>query len=227
MRLADKEGRRLLKISENFKNLNKSTNQLTRQNLPPGDQTQSKFASVLDTFGKAGQSKASPEVKNLAPLTLQDYRDQAIRVRQKNFSVKAPTDKPARPTKDDLEAPEQIRKAIDDSARKFKLPVQLVTAIIKVESNFNPRAVSSEGARGLMQLMPTTAERLGVRNSFDITQNINGGCKYLKGLLERFDGNLELAVAAYNAGPGAVAKYGKVPPYRQTQDYVKKVLAYC
>lgn len=216
-----------MKISGNAGNLSKPANQSTRQNLPLGNQTQSKFASVLDSFGKAGHSKASPEVKNLAPLTIEDYRNQALPVRLRKFSVKSLANKTARPTKDDLNAPEQIQKAIDDSARKFKLPVQLVTAIIKVESNFNPRAVSSEGARGLMQLMPSTARNLGVRNAFDITQNINGGCKYLKGLLEQFDGNLELAVAAYNAGPGAVEKYGRVPPYKETQNYVKRVLAYC
>lgn len=215
-----------MKITGNAGNLNKATNRGARQNLPADSQIQSKFASVLDAFGKAGPSKATSEVKTLSPLTLDDYRNQAVRVRPRTLNAQTLTDRPARPTDDDLRVPDQMQKVIHESARRHKLPVKLVTAIIKVESNFNPRAVSSEGARGLMQLMPTTAEQLGVRNSFDIAQNINGGCKYLREMLERFDGNLKLALAAYNAGPGAVEKYGKVPPYRETQDYVKKVLAY-
>jgi soluble lytic murein transglycosylase-like protein len=217
-----------LKIKENSKVLNKLSDQHTRQNLPTGSQDQTKFVTLISAFGKAGLPKApSSEVKLLAPLTLEDYRNQAIRVRVRSYVSRVFTGITESTKKGDLKAPEQIQKVIEGAARRFHLPTELVAAIIKVESNFNPRAVSSEGARGLMQLMPTTAEDLGVRDSFDIRENINGGCRYLKEMLCRFNGKLELALAAYNAGPGAVEKYGKIPPYKETQDYVKKVLARC
>jgi soluble lytic murein transglycosylase-like protein len=225
--MRNEERRRLVKIDGNSKDLNKLADQLKRKNLPTGAQDQLKFTSLLNAFGKAGQSKGQSEVKKLTPLTLEDYRNQAMPVRLRVFMPRVSVRSTVSVTRDDLQAPEQIQKVIEDAARKFNLPTKLVKAVIKVESNFDPRAVSPKGARGLMQLMPTTAEDLGVRNSFDIRENINGGCRYLRELLDRFDGNLKLAVAAYNAGPAAVEKYGRIPPYNETQDYVKKVLAFC
>lgn len=105
------------------------------------------------------------------------------------------------------------------------LDPDLVHAVISVESGGNPDAVSPKGAMGLMQLMPGTADELGVIDPMEPTDNIRGGVKYLAGLLDRFDGNLEYALAAYNAGPGAVQKYGGIPPYLETRQFVKKVLA--
>jgi hypothetical protein len=101
----------------------------------------------------------------------------------------------------------------------------LIRAIIQVESQFDRLAVSTAGARGLMQLMPATARSMGVTDSFDARQNIFGGARYLKQLLGRYSGDVSLAAAAYNAGEGAVAKYNGVPPYRETQGYVRKVNA--
>jgi soluble lytic murein transglycosylase-like protein len=113
---------------------------------------------------------------------------------------------------------------IQEHATRQSLRPELVRAVIQVESGFNPRALSPKGAMGLMQLMPATARSLGVNNPWDPAQNIRGGTDYLRHLLDEYDGNEELALAAYNAGSGAVAKYGRrVPPYRETRDYVRKV----
>ena len=113
--------------------------------------------------------------------------------------------------------------AIDEAAHLYNLDPNLIRAIIRAESAFNPFAVSRAGAQGLMQLMPAVAEELNVLDPFDPRQNIFGGARYLRWLLDRNDGNLDLAVASYNAGPGAVARYNGSPPYRETRNYVKKV----
>lgn len=114
--------------------------------------------------------------------------------------------------------------SIQRYAKRYGVSPHLVKAIISVESCFDDRAISRAGARGLMQLMPTTAQRLGVENSFDYDDNIRGGVKYYAQLLRRFERSDKLALAAYNAGPGAVEKHGGVPPYRETQKYVRRVL---
>ena len=113
---------------------------------------------------------------------------------------------------------------IKQAASRYGVPERLVSAIIRAESDFNPHAVSSKGARGLMQLMPQTASMLGVRNSFDPGENIDGGVRHLRGLLDQF-GNVSLAVAAYNAGSQAVTYYRGVPPYPETHAYVSRILA--
>lgn len=115
---------------------------------------------------------------------------------------------------------------IEMIATRYNIKPELIAAIIWQESRGNPHAVSHCGARGLMQLMPATAADLGVSDSFDSQQNINGGTKYFAWLLEKMNGNIKLALASYNAGPGAVHKYGDVPPFKETQTYVIKVLKY-
>jgi membrane-bound lytic murein transglycosylase B len=114
-------------------------------------------------------------------------------------------------------------KLIDEAARHFDVDAALVSAVIKAESDYNPREMSDKGARGLMQLMPSTAARFGVTDSFDPTANIYGGVRYLRWLLNTFDGNADLAVAAYNAGEGSVWKYNGVPPFRETLTYIRRI----
>ncbi len=120
----------------------------------------------------------------------------------------------------------KFSELIAAAAEKFDVDANLIQAVIKAESNFNPKAVSSSGALGLMQLMPSTAESLGVDDPLDPEQNIFGGTKFLHRLLDKYKNDVSLALAAYNAGPGAVDKYGGIPPYAQTQTYVKRVLDY-
>ena len=119
---------------------------------------------------------------------------------------------------------ERFEPLVQEHAARHSLRPALVRAVIQVESGFDPRATSPKGAMGLMQLMPVTARALGVRNPYDPADNIRGGTTYLRQLLDRYDGNEELALAAYNAGSSAVERYGgQVPPYQETQDYVRKV----
>ena len=119
--------------------------------------------------------------------------------------------------------PAEISTLVDKTAGRMQVDPKLVHAIIQVESGYNPRAVSRKGARGLMQLVPATAERFGVQNSFNPKQNIEGGVGYLKYLLDLFGGNLPLSLAAYNAGEHAVLRNGGIPRYTETQDYVQRV----
>lgn len=119
----------------------------------------------------------------------------------------------------------EIDGLIQKYASKNGLDPDFVKAVVKQESGFNPKATSKCGAMGLMQLMPSTAQGLGVQNAYDAEQNIEGGVKYLKGMLDRFGNSKELALAAYNAGPNAVKKYDGIPPYKETQNYVKNIMA--
>ena len=121
-----------------------------------------------------------------------------------------------------VSAPQALRKLAADAAGRHGVDPRLVDSVIRVESNYNPLAVSPKGAEGLMQLIPATARRFGVTNSFDVKENIEAGVTYLKYLLDMF-GDDRLAVAAYNAGESAVLRYGDVPPYRETMNYVSRV----
>jgi hypothetical protein len=166
------------------------------------------FAVLLVTLGSA----------YMAARTVDVPRAIAALVGSSTEEADAAVPDPPIPTRD------EIHTHIEEVAAQYKLSPQLVAAIIDVESEFNPRAVSRRGAQGLMQLMPDTAATLDVQDSFDARENIEGGVKHLKALLERFRGNVPLAVAAYNAGEQAVITHRGIPPYPETRRYVISVM---
>lgn len=125
-----------------------------------------------------------------------------------------------------LSCTKSLEDIFQEAAATYDVPVNLLKAVAKAESNFDPNAVSCCGAQGIMQLMPATASYLGVEDAFDPEQNIMGGAKYLSNLLKTYDGDITLTLAAYNAGSGNVKKYGGVPPFKETQNYIKKISGY-
>jgi hypothetical protein len=151
-------------------------------------------------------------------------------VASKKGSITPTTVSPGPSTKKDtgvaapLDGEALIADSIKSAAKRYNLPEKLIASVIQAESNFQVNAVSPAGAQGLMQLMPATARELGVDDPFDVRQNINGGAGYLRQMLDRFGGDLKLALATYNAGPGTVERYNGNVPYRETQDYIERVL---
>ena len=139
---------------------------------------------------------------------------------------KKPSAQPFMPSDTSPERFSRYDTYIQQAAALYQIPEALIRAVIKVESNYDPRAVSPANARGLMQLIPETAERMMVRDIHDPRQNIFGGVRYLRVLANLFNGDIELTLAGYNAGEGAVIRHGGIPPYPETVDYVKRVLAY-
>jgi soluble lytic murein transglycosylase-like protein len=125
----------------------------------------------------------------------------------------------------DPRIPPAYREVIHNRANAYRIEPSLVSAVITVESNWNSKAVSRKGAIGLMQLMPSTANEMGINDPFNPTENIEGGIKYLRYLLDRFDGDIALAIAAYNAGPRRIVTFRGIPPIRETQQYVNRVLS--
>jgi hypothetical protein len=218
-----------LKIRESLTDVRRFIDRFTRQNLPASPPSET-FSTLMSEYLKPKKTQSHTELKNPGAMTLEDYRQHALPVRSghpRSSSLNASIHFNKSRSTASSTVPDRIQKVIDDAARKYQIPAELITAVIRVESNFDPHAVSSEGAQGLMQLMPGTAKDLGVRNAFDVKENIDAGSRYLKEMLDQFDGKLELALAAYNAGPGAVTRHKGIPPYRETRQYIKKVMAYC
>lgn len=172
------------------------------------------LAAVMDTTGGAG---GVPPIRRAAPAV------KAMKATNLPPEVKPGARANKRGARNSVPPAADLSAAVDRVAEKFGLDPSLLRAVVQVESDFDPGVVSRSGAMGLMQLMPETARHLGVKNPFDPVENLEGGARYLKSMIERFSGNLRLALAAYNAGPGAVDYYGGVPPYEETESYLKKI----
>lgn len=171
------------------------------------------FKTILEEKMKEN----NPETEKLPEVSKETISDIVESDKKDAINLKSKIDLKAQMT--------DIDEIVETFSSKYNIDGDFIKAIIKQESGFNPNATSKKGAMGLMQLMPSTAKSLGVINAYNPWENVEGGVKYLKGLLDRFNNDEKLALAAYNAGPNAVKKYGGIPPYKETQNYVKSVLA--
>jgi soluble lytic murein transglycosylase-like protein len=194
-------------------------------------QVQARIAQLQEQFGMPGNipgrgfsQKLEKEMQKSMEGTAADKTSATAALDKKQpLSAAQKADKTQKVLADMPLADQNLSTLIEAAARKYKVDPKLVAAVAEVESNGNQEAVSSAGAIGVMQLMPDTAASLGV-DPYNKQQNIEGGAKYLRQMLDTFGGDTKKAVAAYNAGPGAVKDYGGVPPYKETQNYVSKVL---
>ena len=172
------------------------------------------FQTILDAKIKEAEPIKAEEKPEIDPERLLDDEIEEL---EKQINLKSKIDLKSQSS--------DLDEIIDTFASKYDVDSDFIKAIIKRESNFNPKATSKKGAMGLMQLMPSTAKSLGVINAYNPWENIDGGVKHLSGLLKTYNGDKKLALAAYNAGGGAVKKYGGIPPYKETQNYVKSIMA--
>ena len=198
---------------------------------PPGKDKVQSFEKVLSNTAQSnfGSLLLNPALNVNANIYNTDF-DNEISTGGINNATLLNAIREVNEAKTDFSKPQaaeksQILDMINKVSREHGIDEKLIQAVIKQESGFNPNAKSKAGAMGLMQLMPATAKAMGVKDPYNPTQNVEGGVKYLKSLLNKYNGNIILSLAAYNAGSGAVDKYDGVPPYKETQNYVKSILA--
>lgn len=190
---------------------------MSESSIKSAEERASQIESILTGFNakiqeiKGPNAKAQPTEESKFAEILKASENDGVK-----YQVSAPNSSFSR---------SEINGIIQTAAKRYKIDDKLLSAVIKQESGFNPNAVSKCGAGGLMQLMPATAQGLGVKNLFDPKQNVMAGAKHLRGLLDRYKGNLILALAAYNSGGGNVDRYKGVPPFKETQRYVKNILS--
>lgn len=210
---------RINTIENDFAQLQNISNQVQNSNTieaPVEVKTESDFKTIFDEKMREASldSKINTEQQKtdavIDELTLEPKKAKEAVTLKSKIDLKSQT--------------RNIDEIVETFADKYNLDGDFIKAIIKQESGFNPYAKSKKGAMGLMQLMPKTAQSLGVVNAYNPWENVEGGVKYLKGLMERFNNDEKLALAAYNAGPNAVKKYGGVPPYKETQNYVNSIM---
>ena len=208
---------RLNSIESNFQALNNVAFELDLKDTKIQNAQNSDFKTILDGKIDAVEEKTEPEKEETPVLMTEEALEGIDEIKKEALELKSKIDLKAQSS--------DIDEIIETFSNKYNVDSDFIKAIIKQESGFNPKATSKKGAMGLMQLMPSTAKSLGVNNAYNPWENIEGGVKYLKGLLDKYNNNHELALAAYNAGSGAVKKYGGVPPYKETQNYVKSIMS--